>query len=111
MNPRLVGRILATLLLGALFGLYMHSDQTKWNQLGRQAYLDHETEDFDSNMANHQSKPVQIIGATIAAGVLLGAYELVALAFFRSFQEPVPRHRKPPTHPAASFLSLRLTPL
>ncbi|HEY1424699.1 MAG TPA: hypothetical protein VGF20_14695 [Candidatus Acidoferrum sp.] len=103
MNPRPVGRILATLLLGTVFGLYIHADNKKWSQLGRQAYIDHQLEDFDSNKATPQSKPVLMLGAMIVAAILFGAYELIALAFAAIFKSLFPASATQQTPPPPSY--------
>ena len=95
------------LLIGAVFALYTHSENKKWGQLGRQAYIDNELADFDSNMVKPQLGLAMIIGGCVVAVIVFGLYELIAFLFFEVFKRVLPFGRNQqqtpslPSHPFA----------
>jgi hypothetical protein len=71
------GKLLAIVLLGVLFGLFKHFQQTKWLGRGREAFLVDQSGQFDRIVKYHSA------GATLIAGIILVAaavalYELTA---------------------------------
>jgi hypothetical protein len=102
-NYRLASRIITVLLIGVLFGLYVHGDNKKWSQLGRQAYMDHELADFESIKAEPQPAVFMIIGSIIVTAAFFGVYELIVFVLSAIFRKllPPPNHQPPPA-PAPS---------
>jgi hypothetical protein len=78
------------LLIGVLFGLYVHGDNKKWSQLGRQAYIDHELEDFDSNKAEPHPAVFMIIGSIFVTSAFFGVYELIVFLISAIFKKLLP---------------------
>jgi hypothetical protein len=71
------GKLLAIALLGGLFGVFRHIQQTRWIGRGREAYLADQSGHFDKIVQYHS------MGATLIACVLLVAigvalYEVTA---------------------------------
>jgi hypothetical protein len=71
------GKLLAIALLGVVFGVYRHIQQTKWLGRGREAYLADQNGHFDKIVQYHS------MGSTLVACVILVAigvalYELTA---------------------------------
>jgi hypothetical protein len=93
MNHRLASRVITILLLGFLFGLYIHGDNKKWSQLGRQAYIDHELEDFDSTKAEPHPAIFMIIGSIVVTSAFFGLYELLVFLLSAIFKRVLPRDR------------------
>jgi hypothetical protein len=71
------GRVLATLFLGVMFGIYKHFDQMRWLGRGRDAFLAHQRQLFDKFSQYHSSTGTLIAGVILAA-VAIGLYELIA---------------------------------
>src|SRR5262244_968034 len=91
MNYHLAARVAAVLLIGLLFGFYLHNDQQKWNRLGRQAYVDQQLATFDSRLAARDSKPMLIFGSLLLSLLTFGLYELLVLALSAILKRFLPR--------------------
>ena len=100
MNHRLASRLIVMLLIGILFGLCVHSDQKKWSQLGRQAYIDHELADFDSSKAQPQPAVIMVIGSVIVTALFFGIYELIVWVFSAVFKKLLSPAQSPQSPPA-----------
>jgi hypothetical protein len=72
------GRVLATLFLGVMFGIYTHFKQTRMLQQGRDAYLAVQNQHFDRVSQIH-SAPAMLIAGIILAGATFGLYELIVV--------------------------------
>jgi hypothetical protein len=72
------GRILAALFLGAVLGAYVHFDEMRWAQRGRDAFLAYENHRFDQRMVSpHSGLGLMLVGM-VFVGVGVGMYELIA---------------------------------
>jgi hypothetical protein len=78
MNRELVSRVVAAVVCGILFGLYMHHDYVRWGHLGRGAFVEHELTRFDRYMAAPRPVLVTVIGPAILAILVFGLYEAIA---------------------------------
>jgi hypothetical protein len=76
------GRVLSTLFIGIMFGIYRHVDQLKWLQRGRDAYLAGQSQRFD-RFAHYHSGPTMMMAGIILAAVAVGLYEVIAAGFTR----------------------------
>ncbi len=77
-----IGRVLATLLIGALFGAYRHYGQMRWLGRGRDAFLAQQGQTYDRFAAYHSSATMLIAGIIVVA-IAVGLYELIAAGFTR----------------------------
>jgi hypothetical protein len=77
MKPYKTARMIATLFLGVLFGLYKHFDEMGWLQRGRDAFMAYQSEHFQRIVAYHSTGTMLIAGIILAA-IAVGLYELVA---------------------------------
>jgi hypothetical protein len=71
------GRVLATLFLGVMFGMYKHFDQMRWLGRGRDAFLADQNRLFDKFSQHHGSAGMLVAGVILAA-IAIGLYELIA---------------------------------
>ncbi len=76
------GKVLSTLLLGMLFGIYRHVDQVKWVQRGRDAYLAVQSQHFQQISQYHSGATMMIAGVILAV-VAVALYEGIAAGFAR----------------------------
>jgi hypothetical protein len=51
------GRVLATIFLGMIFGIYKHFDQMRWLQRGRDAFLVDQNRLYDRIIQHHGWPP------------------------------------------------------
>jgi hypothetical protein len=70
-------RVLATLFLGVMVGVYLHVREGRWLQSGRDAYMAMQSEHFQVITAYH-SMLTTLIAGLLLAGVSVGIYELLA---------------------------------
>lgn len=77
-KPTQMARILSALLLGVLFGYYIHYDYLRWNQRGREAFLLYQGHRFDQSMAVVRPTALTVISITIVMVIAFAIYELVA---------------------------------
>ncbi len=71
------GRVLATLFLGVIFGVYLHFHQMQWIGRGRDAFLAAQNHWFDK-VAQYHSASTTLVAGVILAAIAVGLYELVA---------------------------------
>jgi hypothetical protein len=76
------GRVLATLFIGIMFGIYRHVDEVKWLQRGRDAYMAVQSRRFERITQYHATGTMLIAGVIIAA-IAVGLYEVIAAGFTR----------------------------
>ena len=57
MKVKIISEMISVVSIGALFGLHANGMHVKWHRLGREAYLAHESQNFDKLYAN----PVSIM--------------------------------------------------
>jgi hypothetical protein len=103
MNRNLIARSVAILLLGVLFAYYIEHDRLKWRQLGREAFLAHETERYDSWIGKPHPASATVIGAIIVAGLFFGLYELVVLFLSAVLKSAGQAQEKPPGNSGVPF--------
>lgn len=77
MKQSKTGRVLATLFLGVMFGIYRHFDQMRWLGRGRDAFVTEQNHYFDKITQYHSGASMMVAGI-ILAGVAVGLYELIA---------------------------------
>ena len=71
------GRVLATLFLGIIFGVYRHYQQMRMLAQGRDGYLAEQSQYFDRIVKLH-SASFTLIAGIILAVVAVGLYEMIA---------------------------------
>ncbi len=76
------GKVLATLFLGVMFGIYRYVDQLMWLQRGRDAFMAVQSRRFERTMEYHSALGTMIAGMLLAA-VAVGLYEFIAAGFTR----------------------------
>jgi hypothetical protein len=74
------GRVLATLFLGVMFGIFRHYQQMRMLDQGRDGYLAEQSQYFDRILRLH-SAAFTLIAGIILAVVAVGLYELIATGF------------------------------
>jgi len=74
------GRVLATLFLGVMFGVYRHYQQMRLLGQGRAGYMAEQSQYFDRIVKLH-SAGFTLIAGIILAVVAVGLYELIAAGF------------------------------
>ena len=99
MNHRLASRLLTILLIGILFGVLINRDNEKWRRLGREAYIDHQLAEFNSNKAEPPSPAIMIIASVILSAFLFGLYELLVFLLSAAVRKlfPEPAGPQPPS--------------
>jgi len=80
MRENKMARVLATIFLGMLFGVYLHFRELRWLSHGRDAFLSDQGHRFDLIMKTHSAV------TTLAAGVILAVvaavvYETISRGF------------------------------
>ena len=101
MNHRLASRLSAILLIGIFVGILIRRDNEKWRQLGREAYIDHQLADFNSNKTEPQPAALMIFASIILSALVFGLYELLVFLFSAIFKKllPPPTIAQPPPAP------------
>ena len=100
MNHRLASRLLTMLLAGILIGVLVHRDNEHSRQLGRQAYIDRQAADFDSNKTEPQSAVLMIFVGILLTSAFFGLYELIVFLFAAGFKKLLPPPAsQPPSAP------------
>ena len=77
MKQNLVPKVLAAMLLGILFGWYIHHDYVTWSLRGRDAFIAHQMRRFDMYFAS--PRPIAhslVVTALFALGVCV-LYEML----------------------------------
>ena len=77
MKPTHLARALTAVLLGVLFGYYVHYDFLRWNQRGKDAFLAYQGHRFDQSMAAPHPTAITVIGMAIVIVFGFAIYELV----------------------------------
>jgi hypothetical protein len=76
------GRVLATLFLGVMFGIYRHYQQMRQLGLGREGFLAEQSHYFERITQLH-SVGFMLMAGVILAVIAVGLYELIAAGFAR----------------------------
>jgi len=71
------GRVLATLFLGVMVGIYIHFSELRTIGRGRELYLAAQNHRFDRLVQHHSGVPMAVAGIILAT-VAVGLYELIA---------------------------------
>ena len=74
------GRVLATLFIGLMFGIYRHYQQMRQLGQGRAAFLADESHYFDRITQTH-GLFFMLIAGVILAVIAVGLYEVIAAGF------------------------------
>lgn len=75
MKPNLMSKVVASLLLGGLFGWYVHHDYVSWSLRGRDAFVAYQLRRFDLYMASPRPFAFNLIGMALLALVVCVVYE------------------------------------
>jgi len=78
MKPRSTGRLFAAVLMGLLYGLYIHRDIDTWSHRGREAFLAYQGHRFDRDMLVPRHSIAGVVGAVIFVCLFILIYELIA---------------------------------
>jgi hypothetical protein len=73
-----VSNIMAAMLLGGLFGWYIHHDLLTWGLRGREAFITYQLLRFDMNMATPSPVFYNVIVAALLALGFCILYEAIA---------------------------------
>ena len=87
MKPNFICKMISAVVLGMLFGTYIHHDYAKWAQRGCEAFLAYQTHRFELHMQNPRPAMVTVVGATLVIAGFLAIYEILALALGRVLQD------------------------
>jgi hypothetical protein len=86
MKLRTIGRIISAVILGVLLAGFAHLEGVKRGQMGRDAFLATQGERFDRHYAKSDPIVVEVFASLIMAGVVFGAYELVAFGISKALK-------------------------
>lgn len=87
-----VHRVVAALVLGLLFGTYNHHMYMSWNRRGKEAFISHQMQRFDTHMAQPHSLIFTVSSGIIAAAVIFAFYELITIFLSRLFPPQATSH-------------------
>jgi len=79
MSHNLIARAIAVVLLGILFGYYIHYDEGKTRKMGREQYVARETHKYDESKSDPTPLPAMIFGGVIVLGLFVTVYEVVVI--------------------------------
>jgi predicted small integral membrane protein len=85
MKVHLPTRAVSAILLGSMFGWYVHHDSVRWNQLGRVAFLAYQTQRFDRYLVSPTPAAFTILFAAVMTVGFFALYELVSFALSKVF--------------------------
>ncbi|HXY78933.1 MAG TPA: hypothetical protein VEH47_08975 [Candidatus Acidoferrales bacterium] len=83
MKPNLIYKFISAVVLGALFGSYIHHDYVRWAQLGREAFLAHQAARFNQYMSPPHPIALTVFASTVMIVGALAIYEVLAFALAR----------------------------
>jgi hypothetical protein len=73
MKAKSISELISALAMGALFALFSSGMHQKWHRLGREAYLAHQSQNFDKLYAN----PVSLLHLVLLwVGIVLPIFAL-----------------------------------
>jgi len=78
MKTKCISELISALAIGALFALYSSATHQKWHRLGREAFLAHESQNFDKLYANQASPVHLILIYTVITLSIFALYEGIA---------------------------------
>jgi hypothetical protein len=76
-------RLIAVAVIGALGGALFHFKSSKTFQMSREAFLAVESARYDRWVTTHPRLLAGVIAGVLAAGVVVGMYELLVLGITR----------------------------
>ena len=79
-----ISKIMAAMLLGILFGWYIHHDLMTWAPRGREAFITYQMRRFDMNMATPRPVFYSVIVTALLAVGFCALYELIAFWLSRA---------------------------
>ena len=101
MNPHLLSRIIAVLLIGIVLGVTVYhqhdKERVKAQQLGREAYLAKEARQFDRLSTDPGPVTQWAAASVVASTCLFGVYELAAFGILKILNKAAghnTRHRR-----------------
>jgi hypothetical protein len=77
MKRDFIGKITAAVLLGSLFGWYIHHDETTWSLRGREAFNAYQMHRFDLYIASPHPLVYSIFVTALWTGGFCAVYELL----------------------------------
>jgi hypothetical protein len=80
-----VHRVAAAFVMGLLFGSYNHHMYMSWNRRGKDAFISHQLQRFDTHMAQPHSLIFTVASGIIGAAIIFAFYELIAILLSRLF--------------------------
>lgn len=86
-----IEKLLAAVVMGLLFGTYLHYDYTKWHDLGREAFLSKQEYRFDHFMAQPHWF-VLLFAGIIAAFIVMGVYEAIGQSSVELYRRTIDSH-------------------
>lgn len=103
MNQNLIARSIAVVLLGILFGFYIHYAEQKTRQMDREQYLAREAHKYDESKSKPVPLPAMIVGSVIVLGLFVSLYEVVALIISGALKSSGIGAAKSPRNPNTPF--------
>jgi hypothetical protein len=91
MTREIACRIMSAVLLGGLFGWYIHHSQVTWSVRGREAFIAYQAHRFDLIYANPSPASSSVVSTAL---LIIGAcllYELVAYCLSAMMSNRTPR--------------------
>jgi hypothetical protein len=79
MKIKVISEVIAAVVIGVLSGLSMNGMHLKWHRLGREAFLIHESQNFDKLYANPSSLTHLILLGVIMTLTFIALYKGIAL--------------------------------
>jgi hypothetical protein len=90
MKNNLLSELVSVVVIGALFGLESNVMQQKWHRLGRDAFLVHQSQNFDKVCANPSSVTHSILLFVLLAAPIYLLYKgisMLAAKFLSGFAD------------------------
>ena len=78
MKIKIISELFSAAVLGALFGLWSNGLHQKWHRLGREAYLAHQSQNYDKVFANPASSMHLILIWVVIALIVFAIYKGIA---------------------------------
>jgi len=104
MRHQLVAKAITITIFAVAFGLYVHRDNVKWSQLGREAFIDYQLKDFDSDKAEPTPAATMIIACLLLSFAFFGFYELISFLFAAALKRLFPPPPPIPSVPTYPFI-------
>jgi hypothetical protein len=79
MKIKVVSELVSVIAIGALVGLWANGMHQKWHRLGREAFMAHESQNFDKLYANPPSLMHLVLMSVVIALLIFALYKGIAL--------------------------------